>query len=460
MQRMIVRNFGPIREAEIELDRLTILIGPNGSGKTLLAKLAFFFNLFPDWIYEQWVRPMRSSHVEEPQQRLQHTVVADLLQKGIPTLFRSYFGSKEYLTQETTIEFVWDSGVAVKMVVKDGLFLVQIVGSEVLKNALEKIWEDVSKLPDFILEKNVAKEKVVQQQLFDLFYHSSKRQFVRYLPEIRAAYWNLMNKYLRDSAETVWLNEIGEDREGNTEDVLLTRYLIQRRRASIQFRQSFEDRELKLQQDVALGIRLQQEVDVLIKLEQAFQHLSGGKLVVDPYGNEELVLDSGLRLPMKQTSSGQRDISGLFPVLYHDLWLGSSAFYAIEEPESHLYPLTQKGLVELLAMFLNASGPETRMVLTTHSPYVLTSINNLLFAHKVGQQPELSNEVDQELSRDYWMDPAKMTVYYLDQSGAFSLMTENGVINAESIDSVSDEIGDKFDALMAVYRKRVVHGGA
>ncbi len=42
-EKLIVKNFGPIRDAELELKKTTVLIGPQGSGKSTLAKLVAIF---------------------------------------------------------------------------------------------------------------------------------------------------------------------------------------------------------------------------------------------------------------------------------------------------------------------------------------------------------------------------------------------------------------------------------
>ena len=43
MQKLIVKNFGPIEYAEIEIKDLMIFIGPQASGKSTLAKLVYFY---------------------------------------------------------------------------------------------------------------------------------------------------------------------------------------------------------------------------------------------------------------------------------------------------------------------------------------------------------------------------------------------------------------------------------
>ncbi|HEV7381595.1 MAG TPA: AAA family ATPase, partial [Dyadobacter sp.] len=37
--KLIVRDFGPIKNAELDIKKTTVLIGPQGSGKSTLAKL-------------------------------------------------------------------------------------------------------------------------------------------------------------------------------------------------------------------------------------------------------------------------------------------------------------------------------------------------------------------------------------------------------------------------------------
>ncbi|MGD0903041.1 MAG: hypothetical protein ABR924_08870, partial [Terracidiphilus sp.] len=43
MRKLTVKNFAVIKEAELEFGNITVLIGPQSSGKSLLCKLAFFF---------------------------------------------------------------------------------------------------------------------------------------------------------------------------------------------------------------------------------------------------------------------------------------------------------------------------------------------------------------------------------------------------------------------------------
>lgn len=57
------------------------------------------------------------------------------------------------------------------------------------------------------------------------------------------------------------------------------------------------------------------------------------------------------------------------------------AFVIIEEPEAHLYPSLQNKLMEFIAYFANVN--QSSVLITTHSPYILTSVNALYCAGKV-----------------------------------------------------------------------------
>src|ERR1039458_796797 len=44
MRKLTVKNFSVIKEAELEFGKITVLIGPQSSGKSLLCKLAYFLS--------------------------------------------------------------------------------------------------------------------------------------------------------------------------------------------------------------------------------------------------------------------------------------------------------------------------------------------------------------------------------------------------------------------------------
>jgi len=169
-------------------------------------------------------------------------------------------------------------------------------------------------------------------------------------------------------------------------------------------------------------------------------------------------LPDGQRLSPGSWSSGQQESLPLALILEkcisqdHPLRDVTSLF--VEEPEAHLYPTSQRTIVQLLALAFNAMEGKANFIITTHSPYVLSTLNNLLKAgelfarHKSdGKRRAVSSVVSESiaLSRD------SIGAYYMDRNGCHSMIdNETGLIDGRGIDDVSEEIAEKFDALLDV----------
>jgi predicted ATPase len=53
MQKIIIKNFGPIKYAEIEVKKILVLIGEQASGKSTIAKLIYFFKTIQEDLFSQ-----------------------------------------------------------------------------------------------------------------------------------------------------------------------------------------------------------------------------------------------------------------------------------------------------------------------------------------------------------------------------------------------------------------------
>lgn len=94
-------------------------------------------------------------------------------------------------------------------------------------------------------------------------------------------------------------------------------------------------------------------------------------------GEERIVLDSGKYVRINFASSGQQDALWITNLLFYYLVTNRPTMFIIEEPESHLFPPSQKYITELISLVCNQGHS---VLVTTHSPYILGSLNNLLYA--------------------------------------------------------------------------------
>jgi predicted ATPase len=109
----------------------------------------------------------------------------------------------------------------------------------------------------------------------------------------------------------------------------------------------------------------------------------------DPKNQEKTIsfeLADGRKITSLELSSGQQELLYLL-LLIKDLprtefYYGESTSVFIEEPCAHLFPQEQKEAVEYFAKIFrelkDGNGNKVRFFITTHSPYILNSVNNIL----------------------------------------------------------------------------------
>jgi hypothetical protein len=121
----------------------------------------------------------------------------------------------------------------------------------------------------------------------------------------------------------------------------------------------------------------------------------------------------------------------------------------IEEPEAHIFPSTQKSFVYSLVNMLNGRVKHT-CFLATHSPYIMTSFNNLIFAGEVAAASnEKEAQVKVRFSKRSILKYKEVAAFEMRDGRAYSIMDDEfRLISAEAIDSASQEIGEDFDYLL------------
>jgi hypothetical protein len=113
-------------------------------------------------------------------------------------------------------------------------------------------------------------------------------------------------------------------------------------------------------------------------------------------------LSNGRSISSLELSSGQQELLYLL-LLIDDLKriefvYGYNASIFIEEPSAHLFPKEQKDTVEFLVTIFNelqkkrGKNPGHRFFISTHSPYVLNTINNLLEKERLLKNVEKIND--------------------------------------------------------------------
>lgn len=121
-------------------------------------------------------------------------------------------------------------------------------------------------------------------------------------------------------------------------------------------------------------------------------------------------------------------------------------FIVIEEPEAHLFPIAQKDMISLIALMVNAT--DSRVIITTHSPYILTSSNILLYSEKA--ENNYRGEEKPVIPRSIRLSYHKFAAFKVENTAdsLTSLMDENShMISTDYIDTVSEITNNELEHL-------------
>jgi len=164
-------------------------------------------------------------------------------------------------------------------------------------------------------------------------------------------------------------------------------------------------------------------------------------------GNERIFYNSTESVPVTAASSGQQEVLYILLTLFYVIRNPRPHFIVIEEPEAHVFPAAQKLIMELVARVINTTN--SKVVITTHSPYVLTATNLLMHSAKVESKINSDKIVIDEMAR---INPESVSAYLLEHKGGFSYRSiideETGLIVAEEIDTVSNIIDQAMSDLI------------
>ncbi|MCU0392840.1 MAG: ATP-binding protein [Thermoflexibacter sp.] len=230
-------------------------------------------------------------------------------------------------------------------------------------------------------------------------------------------------------------------------ELLILRFMEYVRRIKAKFEHSGGLEELIKEEKNLFGNPNEKLLNELI---QKVNHIIKGQYGVDEYG-EKIQFGKNRKdyIRLINASSGQQEIIRPFQDIFLSVLYNDTVFRVYEEPEAHLFPLGQKGYIELIAMLINAN-PQSQIVIPTHSPYILTALDNLIKAKYIVQrQPELEEEVNLIIPQSQWLDFEQVGIYALKDGELYdSLDRERKGLKSDVLDDTTEKMSAIFDQLL------------
>lgn len=176
-------------------------------------------------------------------------------------------------------------------------------------------------------------------------------------------------------------------------------------------------------------------------------------------------MNDGRRVPFSSLSSGQQELLPIWYFLdnlmlmdsYHANRPGKKAsdsdrsgeLIYIEEPEAHLFPAAQSMLLDTLVDAVLGGSKSRSLVVTTHSPYIMTKLNVLLKAGQIGRRKKRTKELAEIIPRSRWLSRSDVTAFSIKDGYLRSIFDEeSGLIDAEFLDSISEVTSHQFMTLL------------
>ncbi len=330
MRRIEIHNFGPIKEAFIEVKKVTVFMGNQGSGKSTAAKLISTFAWFEKFLFKF------SMTIKQPRRKLKYD-------------FRKYLEFhriENYLKDDTEIIYYGDCYK--RIAYKNGKIYVSNPPSN--KFLLPKITY-------FPAERNFISsiKKSKESNEFKLW-SQSLQEFKEIFQEAKENLKNGSTFLLPISGTSIEYNQLN--------DILYVKG---------------EDYKIPLS-DSASGF---QSFVPMYVVAEYLSKITKKELEMNNSEREMFIQQSTDILKNPNYTREQKNI--LLSRLVGGINI-QSVFNIIEEPEQNLFPSSQRSMFFELLKFNNSSANNS-MIITTHSPYM---VGNMTLAIKAA---ELYNNV-------------------------------------------------------------------
>lgn len=432
MARLKIENLGPIKKIELPVEQFNLIIGEQATGKSTVCKAIYFFreikNLLIDYLYGVAI----DGGCEDK--------FPKALNRGVKDVFIQLFGYSQNMPLDLSVKYEYKEEISAEIWLRgpsDGKKYFALDYSTQLRRGIRRIeimaeeYRSLLKAYDgmssFAINEKSRIYQEITRQVSELL---DDDMTTYYIPAGRELLTLLTNQKTRFDYDTI--------------DLVNRRFM--------QFIESiqpkFDGGVSEAYQYYPIGTR---KFDVHRMADQIIRDMKGEYIYQK--GREYLIEhQSGERILINFASSGQQELLWLMNQLYILMLRNEKAFVIIEEPEAHVYPALQRDIMEFIVQFMNFTG--STVVITTHSPYMLMSANNLYYGGRVMERaPGLKDQIEKILGKGKSISPGRMNGCKLiktrGETAIVPLLDEEmGELSTELIDEISETINRHYTELV------------
>ncbi len=417
MAKIIIRNVGPIKDAEFELNKVNVFMGPQSSGKSTIAKIISYCT----WVEKDVATSQSLKSYQDNKTHFRDHLVNFHKIKG-------YFRDDSFIYYKSdVVEIKWENQ------------LCDIKWADQYAYKRSKI----SYIPserNMIILPDVKKVEFgntnIRSFLFDWF--DARKNYPK---ENKLSILDLKVDYYYSESSTNEEDHIKGIDNQREYDILLS------------------NASSGLQSITPLIAMIDYLTNWIYNVDNSSFEIQENQRKVSNYLTEELILKPYYGERFKQGDFKEmineyvkaynennriaRQIFLNYSTIRKNLFETKNSQFIIEEPEQNLFPLTQRDLIyTLIQKCLNKEG--NSLTITTHSPYVLYALNNCMMGYlvkdkmPVGEQTEL-------LCKNSLIDPEEVSVWQIKNGNIISIIDrETKVVGNHYFNEVMGEIMDEY----------------
>ena len=417
--KLIIKNIGPLKDVVIDIAKYNVFIGPQSSGKSCILKIASFC---------KWVEK-RIELSQSPDKYLNDDVfwkrlvdfhkLNDFINDNFLIKYESQHMefSMSGSTSDIKYDFKWDTGH------KWTYLRPKIAYIPAERNIVAVIpnWFAIT----FNNENNTLNYLSDWENARSFF---SQKNHLEILDLGMSYYFDIENRKESvrvDNDKELPLFNVSSGLQSVIPLCGIIEYLVQYART----------------QERRHGVDIKYELENLENMlyQEKFPYLGGGKLVLRPeqQSSESSVLRAKPFDDYETAKEFDRILNNYAKTQYVSLY--------VEEPEENLFPSTQYALVKWMAEWINLVD-DNQIWIATHSPYILSSFNNLIQAAE--SEDQAAEAVVGKKSAVLF---DKINVYSVSDGTVKEIKDhELRLISQNDLDAVSDIISSDFSNLISL----------
>jgi predicted ATPase len=464
-------NLGSIEETELDLRPLTAIIGPNNSNKTYIAYSIYGLLQQTANTVNFLASDQLMSYIEK-----QNNIFSIEIKNEIVDCFTNNFKqvTEEFYKNELESFFQDSSGKLFSQtsfeIIADSMEIIKAIDELTPENSVLSDGEDSINLNFFRKnntmffevdkEENISKSIVIRkQQIAFLFIILFNRKFFPKpfpLPAERNAFISTYKmlayrryKLLKDAQREMFTG-ISARNERQLEFL--------KEQGDIRYPQPVEDfleflTDIELEQPPKTSASEKSEFHKLAdKIEAQIQNRNKTSLKPTNLGGKEIKIQvkKGLEIDLYNASSAIKQLAPL--LLYLRFRAKAGDLLVIDEPEMNLHPESQAKLLEVLCILVNLG---VKVLLTTHSPYIMAHLNNLVNGNQ--ESPEILKRQSSSLylkDQRSFLSMEQVSAYEMKDNKLQSLKDPDYGIRWDTLSDVSADIQQKFFEIYEAGQKK------